>query len=112
MTAGKPTPQQKEQIVRFYRDGLLVEWIASRFGLNRGQVQRIARAAGLPPRGVQGQQPGKLPDSVVDEVARRFAAGQSLGQLSLRYKVHKATIFRYLRKRNINTSRGSARVGN
>jgi transposase len=95
------TPSQRAKIIALARDGLSYTWIAARFDVSHGHVGRLARRAGCPAR-PRGQGPGKLPDSMVDDIVSRFKAGQTTAYLAQRFAVHRTTIWRVLTRHGSN----------
>ena len=88
-------PAKVEELIKGYSEGVLVDELAMRFGVDQSTVQKHARRHGLPRRSP------RLGSNQTEEAVRLYLAGQSLAKLSDRFGVATDTVALALRRAGV-----------
>ena len=88
-------PAKVEELIKGYSEGVLVDELAMRFGVDQSTVQKHARRHGLPRRSP------RLGSNQTEEAVRLYLAGQSLAKLSNRFGVATDTVALALRRAGV-----------
>ena len=88
-------PAKVEELIKGCSEGVLVDEMAMRFGVDQSTVQKHARRHGLPRRSP------RLGSNQTEEAVRPYLAGQSLAKLSNRFGVATDTVALALRRAGV-----------